>query len=429
MITIFRRLRYFFGRSRHDADLREEIEAHRALCQDAFEQDGLAPEAAAHASRRALGSVALAVDDARDVWTIRAIDSLWQDVRTALRGLRKSPSFAVVAIGTLALGIGANTALFSIFSSLILRQLPVRDPASLALITNGSYSYPIWQEIQARETELFDGAFAWSGQRFDLSPGGQTEPVDGAYVSGGLFDVLGVRAIRGRMITPADDGGAAPDGPVAVISYRLWRQRFAGANDVVGRRLTVQRVPFTIVGVMPPGFFGPDVGRMADVMLPFAAEPLIRRQESRLAAKSSWWLEIMVRLKPGQGLEQANAMLRAAQPQILADWHEPTRSRSPHAGAGRHRQLVAAQALRDAALRDGRGRGARAARRMRQHRQSVARAGAGAAPRAQRAPGAGELALADRAAALHRESDCGRCRCGVRAAVRDRGAVRSSCSN
>jgi putative ABC transport system permease protein len=317
MTKIFRRLRYFCGRSRHDADLREEIEAHRALRQDAFERDGLAPEDAAHASRRALGNVALAVDDARDVWTIRTVDSVWQDVRGALRWLRKSPGFAVVAIGTLALGIGANTALFSIFSSLILRPLPVRDPASLALLTNGSYSYPIWQEIRVRETELFDGAFAWSSQRFDLSPGGQTDPVDGAYVSGRLFDVLGVTAVRGRMITPADDGGGAPDGPVAVISYRLWRQRFGGADDIVGRQLTAQRVPFTIVGVMPPGFFGPDVGRMTDVMLPFAAEPLIRRQESRLAAKSSWWLQIMVRLKPGQGLEQANAMLRAAQAQIL----------------------------------------------------------------------------------------------------------------
>jgi hypothetical protein len=317
MITIFRRLRYFVDRSRHDADLREEIEAHRALRQDAFERDGLAPEAAAHASRRALGNVALAVEDSRDVWTIRTLDSLWQDVRAALRGLRKSPGFALVAIGTLALGIGANTALFSIFCSLILSPLPVRDPGSLALLTNGSYSYPIWQEIRARETELFDGAFAWSSQRFDLSPGGQTDPVDGAYVSGRLFDVLGVTAVRGRMITPADDGGAAPDGPVAVISHRLWRQRFGAASDVVGRRLTVQRIPFNIVGVMPPGFFGPDVGRMTDVMLPFAAEPLVRRQESRLAGKSSWWLQIMVRLKPGQGLEQTNAMLRAAQPQIL----------------------------------------------------------------------------------------------------------------
>jgi predicted permease len=317
MTTIFRRLRYFFGRSRHDADLREEIEAHRALRQDAFERDGLAPEDAAHASRRALGNVSLAVDDVRDVWTIRTVDSVWQDVRAALRGLRKSPGFALVAIGTLALGIGANTALFSIFSSLILRPLPVRDPGSLALLTNGSWSYPIWEEIRAREAELFDGAFAWSPQTFDLSAGGQSDPVDGAYVSGRLFDVLGVTGIRGRMITSADDGGAAPDSAVAVISHRLWRQRFAGANDVVGRRLTVQRIPFTIVGVMPPGFFGPDVGRMTDVMLPFAAEPLIRGHESRLASAGSSWLQIMVRLNPGQSLEQANAALRTVQPQIV----------------------------------------------------------------------------------------------------------------
>jgi predicted permease len=203
---------------------------------------------------------------------------------------------------------------------LILRPLPVRDPGSLALLTEGSWSYPIWSEIAARETELFDGAFAWSAQRFDLSAGGQTDPVDGAFVSGRLFDVLGVTGFRGRMLTPADDGapsaGRGADGPVAVISHRLWQQRFAGAHDIVGRQLTVQRVPFTIVGVMPPGFFGADVGRVTDVMLPFAAEPLIRGRESRLAAKSSWWLQIMVRLKPGQSIEQANAALRVLQAQI-----------------------------------------------------------------------------------------------------------------
>ena len=192
----------------------------------------------------------------------------------------------------------------------------MRDPGRLALLADGSWSYPIWNEIAIRETGLFDGALAWSAQRFDLSAGGQTEPVDGAYVSGRLFDVLGVTGIRGRMLTPAEDGGASPDGPVAVISHRLWRQRFAGAHDVVGRQLTVQRIPFTIVGVMPPGFFGPDVGRMTDVMLPFAAEPLIRGPESRLGEKGSWWLQIMVRLKPGQTLEQANAALRVLQAQI-----------------------------------------------------------------------------------------------------------------
>lgn len=317
MSAMFRRLRYFLGRSRHDADLREEIEVHRALRQDAFERDGLEPDDAAHASRRALGNVLLAVDDARDVWTIRTIDGVSHDVRAALRGLRKSPGFALVAVGTLALGIGANTALFSIFSSLILRPLPVRDPGSLALLTNGPWSYPIWEEMKARETDVVDGAFAWSPQIFDLSPGGQSDPVDGAYVSGRFFDVLGVTAIRGRMIGADDDGGSAPDGAVAVISYRLWRRHFAGATDVVGRQLTIQRVPFTVVGVMPAEFFGADVGRMTDVMVPFGAEPLIRGEESRLRIVQATWLQIMVRLRPGQTLEQANAALRTVQPQIV----------------------------------------------------------------------------------------------------------------
>ncbi len=246
----------------------------------------------------------------------RLVDELAEDLRNGFRQIARNPGFTAIAVLTLALGIGANTALFSIFNSLILRPLPVRDPGSLARLTDGSWSYPIWTEIAAREAELFDGTFAWSAQRFDLSAGGQAEPVDGAYVSGRLFDVLGVTGIRGRMLSAADDSGAPADGPVAVISHRLWRQRFGGAHDVVGRQLTVQRIPFTIVGVMPPGFFGPDVGRMADVMLPFAAEPLIRGPESRLAAKSSWWLQIMVRLKPGQSLEQANAALRVLQAQI-----------------------------------------------------------------------------------------------------------------
>jgi putative ABC transport system permease protein len=259
------------------------------------------------------------------------VDELADDLRNGFRQIARNAGFTAIAVLTLALGIGANTALFSIFNSLILRPLPVRDPGSLALLTDGSWSYPIWNEIKTRGTGLFDGAFAWSAQRFDLSAGGQMEPVDGAFVSGRLFEVLGVTGFRGRMLSPADDGGAPPsfgsaqdapsasrgaDGPVAVISHRLWRQRFAGAHDVVGRQLSVQRIPFTIVGVMPPGFFGPDVGRMTDVMLPFAAEPLIRGHESRLAAKNSWWLQIMVRLKPGQSLEQANAALRVLQAQI-----------------------------------------------------------------------------------------------------------------
>src|SRR5687768_5468511 len=132
-------------------------------------------------------------------------DELAQDLRNGLRQIARNPGFTAITVLTLALGIGANTALFSIFNSLILRPLPVRDPGSLALLTDGSWSYPIWNEIATRETELFDGAFAWSAQRFDLSAGGQTEPVDGAFVSGRLFDVLGVTGFRGRMLSPGDD--------------------------------------------------------------------------------------------------------------------------------------------------------------------------------------------------------------------------------
>jgi putative ABC transport system permease protein len=318
MSALLRRLMYFLGRSRHNADLRDEIEAHRAHRQDALERDGLASDAAGWASQRAMGNVTLAVEDARDVWVLGAVDQLWQDVRSAVRGLRKNPGFTLVAITTLALGIGANTALFSIFNGLILRPLPVHDPSRLALLLDGSWSYPIWAEIKARENDLFDGAIAWADERFDLLRGGKSAFVDGAHVSGRFFEVLGVSAARGRMLTPADDAADAPDGPVAVISHRFWRERFAGADDAIGRQITLQRRAFTVVGVMPPGFFGVDVGRMTDVMLPFAAEPLMRGQESQLASVGSSWLDMMVRRKPGQSLEQANAALRGVQPQIRA---------------------------------------------------------------------------------------------------------------
>jgi putative ABC transport system permease protein len=320
MKTLFRRLLHLVRWSRHGADLREEIETHRALRQEALERDGLGADDAALASRRALGNIPLAIEDSREVWAMRAFDHTRQDVRHAVRGLRKSPGFALVTIATLALGIGANTALFSIFNSLIMRPLPVRDPGSLALVADGSWSYPVWQQISARADDLFDGAFTWSDQSFDLTQADRPIHVDGAYVSGSFFDVLGVPAFRGRMLTPADDSTAPPDGPVAVVSHRFWRQHFGGSQDVVGRQLTVliqrQRFLFTVVGVMPPGFSGVAVGRVADVVLPFAAEPLLQGRDSALPETGRSWLEIMVRLKPGQTVEHANAQLRSVQSQI-----------------------------------------------------------------------------------------------------------------
>jgi predicted permease len=236
--------------------------------------------------------------------------------RFTWRSLRSTPLVSAVAILSLALGIGANTALFSIFNGLLLTPLPVRDPGRLAVLTGGSWTYPIWEAVREQSGSVFDGTFAWSPQRFDLSSGGETAFVDGAYASGGLFDVLAVPASRGRMLTPADDIVGAP--ATAVISHRFWQQHFASAGDAVGRMLTLDRVPFTIVGVMPAGFFGPDVGRAADVMIPFGTEPLLRGGGSGLRERSWWWLEIMVRMKADQSIEQATAALRAAQPQIRA---------------------------------------------------------------------------------------------------------------
>ena len=320
MKAFLRYLLYLVRRSNHDAELREEIEAHRAHRQDALERGGLTAAAAAAASQRAMGNVTLAIEDVRDVWMARVFDSARQDVRDAIRGLRKNAGFSAVVIGTLALGIGANTSLFSIFNSLIIRPLPVRQPGQLALLTSGSWSYPVWKEIESRETELFDGAFAWSRENFDLTDNGKPLPVEGSYVSGHFFDVLGVAAFRGRMLTAADDSAASPLGPVGVISHRFWLQHFGGADDVVGRQLTLhpRRLSFTVVGVTPPGFSGVDVGRTVDVMLPFSAEPIVRGSETELKIVGASWLDIMVRLKPGQTIEHANAVLRGVQPQIRA---------------------------------------------------------------------------------------------------------------
>ena len=239
------------------------------------------------------------------------------DWRDAWRSLIGTPGITVVAILSLALGIGANLALFTIANSLMLKPLPVREPGRLVLLEQGSWTNPIWEQIRERQDQLFDGAFAWSNERFDLAPGGVKDLVEGACASGRTFEVLGVPAFLGRTFSARDDArGGGPDGPVAVISYGLWQERFAGAPDVIGRRLTVERVPFTIVGVTPPGFFGAEVGRSWSVIIPIGTEPVIKGTDSALNGRTSWWLQIMARLKPGQTLEQAAAALRAMQADI-----------------------------------------------------------------------------------------------------------------
>lgn len=243
------------------------------------------------------------------------------DLRDAVRTLRATPLVSIVAILSLALGIGATTAMFSIVDSLILRALPVQHPERLAAVTNAdgrifSWTNPIWEEIRNRP-DLFDGAFAMTNTRFDLSEGGETRYIDGIMASGAFFDVLGVPAQVGRVFHPADDArGGGPDGAVAVLSHDYWQRAYGGASDVAGRPVTLSGVVYTIVGVTPPSFTGPQVGQPFDVIVPLGTETLIRGSASMLDGRSSWWLQIMIRRKPSQELAGAEAALRAVQTQI-----------------------------------------------------------------------------------------------------------------
>jgi putative ABC transport system permease protein len=245
-----------------------------------------------------------------------------QDVRLAVRALRASPVVTVVAILSLALGIGANSAIFSIVDALLLRPLPVAQPGRLvhlsttATVTSEpNFSYSTFDQI--RRANLFDGALAFSnccGTSL-LTIGSDSEPVERRFVSGDYFTTLGVVPALGRVFTSEDDtrqGG--PDGTAGVISYRLWQGRFNGAPTVAGAHVTLDRTPLTVVGVMPPGFFGTEVGRRFDLALPAAREPVV------LSAipfdEHIPWLNVMFRLRPGQSIGAATAALRSFQPRI-----------------------------------------------------------------------------------------------------------------
>ncbi len=308
-----------FQRRRLEAELDAELRDHVERQVADHMRAGLNESEARRRAQATFGGLDQAKEYCRDARGTRWLDDIAQDLAYGARVLRRSPTFTMVAVLSLALGIGANTAIFTLVNGLLLRSLPVREPDRLVMLKDGSWTYPIWEQIRDRQTQLFDGAVAWNHQRFDLAQGGAAEPVDGLMVSGSFFGVLGVPAVLGRAITPADDDArTAALGPVAVISHSFWQRRFGGAADVLGQPLVLDRVPFTIVGVMAPEFTGPTAGRNFEVATTLAAIDLVSPQErgSWLVGRSTWWLDIGARLKPGQTPEQATAALRVVQPQI-----------------------------------------------------------------------------------------------------------------
>jgi putative ABC transport system permease protein len=306
------------GRTR-DAALDDEIAFHLAEEAEELRAAGLSAREAAQAARRDFGHVTGIREDVREAWGWGPIERLLQDVRYAFRTLTAVPIVSLVAILTLTLAIGANTAIFSIVNGLLLRPLPVVAPERLVLLVDGGrerqfWSNPIWEQL--RDHPTFDGGFAWGVQRFNLAPAGESDHVAGLWASGRMFEVLGVQPVVGRTLTAADDRRAlGPDGPVAVLGYDFWRRRFGASPAAIGRRIMVERVPFTIVGVAPPSFFGTEVGRSFDVAIPIAASTLIRGADS-LDRRTSWWLRVMFRLKPGQTPESATAQIAALTPAI-----------------------------------------------------------------------------------------------------------------
>ena len=258
------------------------------------------------------------------------LKNFWQDLRYAVRQLRANPGFAAVAVLSLALGIGANTAIFQLVDAVRLQSLPVANPLQLAYIDfakgserSGSFStrsarltYSQWEEIRTRP-QAFSATLAWSARPFNLATGGEVRYIEGLFVSGGFFHGLGVPALFGRTLGPEDDRPGCGS-PAAVVSYAFWQSRLGGDPAVLGRTVSLDGHPFPVAGVTGPNFFGVEVGHRYDVAVPLCADPLFSEDgKGRIPSRRDWWISAMGRLKPGWSIERANAEIQVLSPAIM----------------------------------------------------------------------------------------------------------------
>jgi putative ABC transport system permease protein len=257
-------------------------------------------------------------------------ENLWQDVRHGARLLRLSPGFFVVATLSLALGIGANTAIFQLLDAVRLRLLPVKHPEQLVELKiqdnehccSGNFSdrrpnftYPQWDQIRAHQ-EAFSGTFAWGDEAFNLAAAGEVRYAQGLWISGDYFRTLGVEPYVGRLLSAEDDRPGCGS-PGAVISYAFWQREFGGDTHAIGKKLSLSSRPFEVVGVAPPSFSGVEVGKTFDVAVPVCAETWMHGAENHTTKRHHWWLAIMGRLKPGWTVERATAQAQAMSPAVF----------------------------------------------------------------------------------------------------------------
>lgn len=283
---------------------------------------GMDPDEARYAALRSFGNPAALRDQTRASWSWNQLETLWQDARFALRQLRKSPGFALTAILTLALGIGATTGIFSLTRALLFDPLPIPDPGSLVRISlvlnNPGGTVPdmplnsFMIDSLRRHATALSGIFGWSPYFFVLKEDTGLQIYDGAMVSGSTFQVLGLRAAAGRLLTPDDDRpGGGPDGWAAVISYRFWQQHFGADPSIIGKQLALSDHAVTVVGVAPRGFEGVVVSAQPDFYLPLEYEPVLRGAGSLLHQRGSLWLIGWARLRPGTRFAAGAAQIRA----------------------------------------------------------------------------------------------------------------------
>jgi putative ABC transport system permease protein len=316
----FKRLLNVGRAERLSRDIDSEMAFHIDELTDRLQASGWSRADAAREARRRFGNVTTQKERAHDVDVARWLESSIADVRYALRSLRANPVFSTIAILSLALGIGANSAVFSLTNAVVLRSLPVADPEGLLQVTHEGaappepiFTNPQWEQIRDRRDILAE-SFAYNSTHLDLSSGGESRSVRGAWVSGSFFDVLGVRAAAGRLLEPSDDFRGCP--AVAAVSGGFADRMLGGAASAVGQALTLDGIRFQVVGVSDPRFFGVEVGRNVDVYVPLCSLAL-RDGPKVLDLRGRWNLLIFGRPASGLGMRQVRAALRMASPAVM----------------------------------------------------------------------------------------------------------------
>jgi predicted permease len=317
-----KRLRRPFSRRRVYDDLSAEIQEHLEEKIAELVVGGMSRREAAAAARREFGNVTLTEETSREVWRWPSTEDFFMDIRYGLRTLARNPGFTVVAVLTLALGIGANTAIFSLMNAVLLRALPVKNPSQLVLFGAGKwggimdevpnrgwqlFSYPFYRQVQ-RDNSVFSDVTAISSMPNEvhgtIGEGSEPEAINARLVSGTYFSMLGVNAILGRTFT--DDDGRAPGScPLAVASYAWWKRRFGGDPSILGTKVSIGSTVYTVIGVTPGEFFGTTVGESPDVWIPLSMEELLPPGWKGLNDKLFQSLYIIARRKPEVSVEQA----------------------------------------------------------------------------------------------------------------------------